>query len=81
MSIIFQLNHDGVAELLKSPGVQRELERRAQQIANAAGPGMMVRTEIGETRARASVFTATIGARIAESAHRDLTRAIDAGRA
>jgi hypothetical protein len=77
----FVLNHDGVAELLRSQGVLAEVTRRAQQIANAAGPDMEVRSEITEHRARASVFTATVAAMVEESAHRTLTRAIDAGRA
>lgn len=74
------LNHAGVRELLRSPEVQRDLERRAQNIAAAAGEGMEVSTERGATRARATVITATFEARYREATDRALTRAIDAGR-
>lgn len=75
-----ELNKRGVAELLKSSEVQADLERRAQAIADAAGPGMEVETRVGATRARASVVTATAEAMRAEAEDRALTRAIDAGR-
>lgn len=81
VSFRFVLNHKGVDELLKSPEMLSDLERRAEAIAAAAGEGMEVNVEVGQTRARASVFTATIDAMVAEAVHRDLTRAIDAGRA
>lgn len=76
----FELNHDGVRELLQSPGVLADLAARAGRVAAAAGPGMEVSTFIGRNRARVSVITATTEARLAEAHHRTLTSAIDAAR-
>ena len=74
------LNRRGMRELLRSPEVLAELERRAKQIAAAAGDGMEPSAMVGKNRARASVITATHSARRAEAVTRALTRAIDAGR-
>ena len=75
-----KLNSAGVRRLLQSPEVLADLVRRAESIAAAAGPGMEVDSEIGPTRARASVRTATPEAVEAEAESRALTRAIDGGR-
>jgi len=74
------LNHKGIEELLKSPEVQADLKRRADAIANAAGPGMNASVMVGKNTARASVNTGTFDAILAETYHKALTRAIDAGR-
>lgn len=74
------LNRRGVRELLRSPEIQSDLERRAGNIAQAAGPGHEVDSEVGPNRARAAVITDTVQAMISEAANRSLTRAIDAGR-
>lgn len=74
------LNRRGVRELLRSQEVRRDLERRAEAIANAAGPGHLVDSQVGKNRARASVRTDSIDAMIAEATNRNLTRALDAGR-
>lgn len=74
------VNRKTVAELLKSPAVKADLERRAQAIATAAGDGMEVDSEVGPNRARASVRTATYAARRAEAKDRALTKALGAGR-
>jgi hypothetical protein len=74
------LNRAGVRELLKCPGVQADLARRAERIAAAAGPGMVAESYVGRNRARSRVYTQTPEARRAEASDRTLTRAIDAGR-
>lgn len=74
------LNRKGIRELLRSREVLADLERRAENIAEAAGPGHAVDSEIGPNRARSSVRTDTIDAMLAEGTDRNLTRAIDAGR-
>lgn len=74
------LKRDGPRRLRKLPEVKADLERRAQRIAAAAGPGMETDSDVGRTRARASVRTTTNAARRAEATDRALTRAIDAGR-
>lgn len=74
------LNHDGIRQLLQSDEVRSDLERRANAIASAAGPGHRVESEVGPNRVRVAVVTETIEAMIAEATDRTLTRAIDAGR-
>lgn len=74
------LNRKGIRDLLRSDEIKAELERRAHAIAAAAGPGHTVDSQIGPHRARAAVVTDTVDAMLAESHHRNLTRAIDAGR-
>lgn len=74
------MNSAGVDALLKSSEVQDDLERRARAIADAAGEGMEVDVRVGQTRARASVRTATYEAMLAEAQDKVLTRALDAGR-
>jgi hypothetical protein len=75
-----EMNSEGARELLRSPEVAAELERRAQLIAAAAGPGFEVDARLGANRARASVRAATLEARKAEAEERTLTRALEAGR-
>ncbi|MPZ66169.1 MAG: hypothetical protein GEU83_11860 [Pseudonocardiaceae bacterium] len=74
------LHGSGVRDLLRSPGVLGDLERRARAIADRAGPGHDVESEVGANRARAVVYTVTFDAMLAEAHQRTLTRAIDAGR-
>jgi hypothetical protein len=76
----FVVNQAGVAELLRSPGVRADLERRARQVQAAAGPGHEVEIHQSPTRVRASITTVTAEARLAEAQTRNLTRAIDAAR-
>lgn len=75
-----RLNHQGVRELLRSPQILEGLRGIGEQIAQAAGPGHEVEAEIGPNRARVEVRTATFEAMVAEERHRNLTRAVDAGR-
>jgi hypothetical protein len=75
-----ELTRNGPRQLRQSAAVQADMARRAQKIAAAAGPGMEATAQVGKTRARASVITATAEARRNEATARALTRAIDAGR-
>lgn len=80
------LNSDGIREMLRSPTVKADLERRAHRVATAAArtleePSGMVVVDAGDdTRARYVVITATGEAKRAEAKARVLTRAIDAAR-
>lgn len=76
-----ELNSQGVRELLKSNEIKADLQRRAEAIARAAGPGFIADSMVGPNRARASVGTTDIDSMRAEAEDRVLTRAIDAGRA
>lgn len=80
MPVRIVVNRKGIRELLRSTEVQRDLRRRAESIAAAAGPGHAVETEVGANRARAAVVTETIDAMVAEATSRNLTRSLDAGR-
>lgn len=80
MPVRIVVNRKGIRELLRSTEVQRDLRRRAESIAAAAGPGHAVETEVGPNRARAAVVTDSIDAMVAEATSRTLTRALDAGR-
>ena len=75
-----KLRPGAVRSLLRSPEMRRDLEQRADRIANAAGPGFESDSAVGRNRARATVWTDTFEARYAEATTRDLTRAIDFGR-
>jgi hypothetical protein len=61
-------------------GVRSDLMRRAEAVAEAAGPGMEADLFIEEGRARVGVVTATAQAMVSEARDRSLTRAIDAAR-
>jgi hypothetical protein len=67
-------------ELLRSDEVRNDLERRARNIAQAAGRGMEYSSTSGRNRALAMVWTETPEAMAAEAYLRKLTRSIDAGR-
>jgi hypothetical protein len=75
-----KVNAAEVGRLLKGPEIQRDLLRRARNIAAAAGPGFIASVVVGRHRAHASVITGTQAARGAEARHRALTKAIDRGR-
>lgn len=79
-SLTIKLNRKAVRDLLRSSEVQADLERRANKIKAAAGPGHEVDVEVGRNRARASVRTDTVEAMRAEARDHKLTRALDAGR-
>lgn len=74
------VNRQAVRELLKSPEIRADLERRGRRIASAAGAGHEVESFMGRNRVRVTVRTDTFEARYAEATTRDLSRAIDAGR-
>lgn len=76
--IRIELNRRGVAELLKSERVAAELQRRAQAVANAAGPGHKVDVTTTGTRARAAVVTDTVEAMLNETTDRNLSRSFNA---
>ena len=79
-NVRIKLNRRGVADLLVHPKAQELLNTRAQRIATAAGAGMEAVPSPAKRRARATVRTATVEARLAEAKDLALTRAIDAGR-
>lgn len=75
-----KINRQAARELLRSPEVLDDLDRRARRIAAAAGPGHEVISRVGRRRARSTVITTDPAAMAREASGRALTRAIDAGR-
>ena len=84
-----EINPKGIAQLLRSPGVAADLERRARAVmerantdekANPAPLNYEVRTDVGKRRARAAVIAAGDRTMAHEAAHHTLVRAIDAAR-
>lgn len=80
MAFRFVLNRSGVRQILSGPEVQADLERRANNVARAAGEGHVVDSGVGPNRARSSVRTDSFDAQRREAHDRNLTRAIDAAR-
>ena len=75
-----KINYQGIGEILRGDKMVAELRKRAERVANAAGPGHRVDVQVGEKRARAAVITDTTEAIRNERRDRSLTRAIDAAR-
>jgi hypothetical protein len=55
----FELNHDGVRELLIGTEMQAVLQEKADAIAARAGEGYETEVYVAQTRAVATVSTAT----------------------
>jgi hypothetical protein len=79
-TVLIRLVPGAVEKLMKEPGVQADLVRRGQAIARAAGPGHLVDLNVESHRASVIVITDTFEAILGEANHRNLTRAIEAGR-
>lgn len=72
------LNGPGIEALLKSEGMQRFIQGKAEAIAasaRAAGGEYEASTIVGRTRARGSVITSDLEARKAQSENQALSRA------
>ena len=81
MQVKVELHKDGIIALLKSPGVLKDMERRGQNVADAAGSeDFESRAWLGFDRARATVRPSTYEGRRAESEDKRLTSSIDAAR-
>lgn len=72
-----QLNSREIDKLLKSPAVQRELQRRTSRAARAAGDGFEASVTVGSTRALGMVHAATPKARASNAKHHTLMQVID----
>lgn len=70
----------GSRQILKSPEVQADIQRRVERIATHAGDGFEAGVEEGRTRVLGSVMSTTYHAMRAEAKDRALTRALDAAR-
>lgn len=66
-----------IDKLLKSPDVQKELKRRTEAAARAAGEGFDSSVTVGNTRALGKVYAATADANRRNSRDHTLMRAMD----
>lgn len=73
-------HYDAFDALRKDPAIADDLLARGEQIAAAAGSGMIAAPSENSSRARVIVFTGTEAARKAEAENHTLTAALDAGR-
>lgn len=79
-TVRIEIDSSAIRQLLRGEEIQADLRRRAEKIAQAAGPGHKVENKVGPNRAHARVVTDTMPARYHEATGRTLTRALDAGR-
>lgn len=70
----------GSRQVLRSPEVRSETQRRLDAVAQAAGPGFEVEVTVGDERILGAVRPATYDAARREARDRVLTRALDAAR-
>jgi hypothetical protein len=76
-SVVFKPNYAGIGELLRSGAMQADVQRRANAVAAAAGPGHDV-LNTSTNWARATVATDTREAAVAEATSHTLTKAMSA---
>ena len=72
------LHDDAIQELLKSPGIVADLNRRAEQIATQAGPEFEITNKIHKQRAVVNVEDKTEGSMFREAETGKLARAVEA---
>lgn len=76
-----QLNPANIrSEILKADGVRRDIERRCEAVAAAAGEGYEPSVVDGRNRVRGSVITDTFEAMRDNAINQTLMRALDAAR-
>lgn len=80
MSGKIKLNEQGFRELRKAARVRKDLMRRAEKVAEAAGDGFEAKASPSKNRARAVVVATTHKARRKQSKENVLQRALNAGR-
>jgi hypothetical protein len=82
--VVVKINRAGIRDILRSDGVLKDLERRAEAVAAASSGADLtyeVRSDVGRNRARAAVIAAGARTNAHELAHHDLARTIDHARA
>lgn len=80
--IRIKLDRAGIVKVLQSAEVEKDVSRRTEAIARAAGgaPDFEAHVSVVGDRVMGRVVTATYEGRMAEAKDRALTRALDAGR-
>lgn len=72
-----KLNSREIDKLLKGPGVQKELKRRVDRAARAAGPGYEGSVSVGSSRALGKVSAETLDAARDNARNHSLMRVRD----
>jgi len=72
----FELNRNGVAQLMKSNNMQSILKSEATEIKNRAGSGYEQDIHVGKNRANAMVWASTKSARQDNSTHNTLLKSV-----
>lgn len=75
-NFLFELNRDGVRELLKSAEMQNTVNEVGQQILDACGDGYEVKHNVGRSRATCTVHPATAKAYYSNRKHKTLQKAL-----
>lgn len=72
----FKLNRSGVANLMKSDGMQKVLEKKASEIKNRCGEGYEQDIFVGKNRANAMVRAETYEAKKDNAKNNTLLKAV-----
>lgn len=80
MKARIKLKNAGFRALRTDPAVKRDLLKRAQRVADAAGDGFEAHEAVGRNRARAIVGAYSNKAKRKQSKDNVLQRALNAGR-
>lgn len=72
----FELNREGVKELMKSKEMQDLISERAEQAVNRLGPGYKSNLNIGKTRVNANVFADSFKAKRENAKNNTILKAV-----
>lgn len=75
----FELNREGVKELLQSAEMQAVLNEKAQAVYGRLPSGYAVKSGETSQRAKATIYTDSIGAKIDNSKNNTLLKALGGG--
>lgn len=75
----FELDSKAARELMRSPQMQADLRRRAEELARRMGPGFEVKVTLGANRARATITAKTRAARLRQAREHVIERVMGSG--
>lgn len=78
-NVKFELNHQGVRELLRSDEMMAVCRSCADAARSRLGEGYTVTTFTGRNRVNASVYADTVEARRENAAHNSILKAVGGG--
>lgn len=74
--IKFELNREGVREMLRSAAIQGVCSEYASSVLNQCGEGYATNTRVGKNRVYCSVYPDTIHAHFSNLKHNTLLKAL-----